>query len=764
MQTSFARFLEGLLAIRPGGAKPRMPLPSEIGAEVLAGVVASLVTLAHCLSFSALIFAGDLRDGLAFGLWGFLAATAVANITAAVTSTMPPAFAGPRNPVVAVMSVLATLIAADVMAAGGSRPAALRHVLLAFSLAGLLTGLVLWLLGRFRLGQLVRFVPYPVIAGFLAASGLLLIVGGLGLAVGQPLRPVAPGAFFAALTPDAVARLAVAIVFALVVSGLRRLGVGPTALPHLFLSTAVVLDLALWWAGLRSGWYLDGTAGARFWSPLGAPVAGSIELAVLLRASVEILTIVAVSAFVLPLELSSLEVQRRADADMDAEFRSSGLTGMALAPLGGLPVGLAPNASRLADTLGATSRLAGLAAGLFFGLVLLTGLDLAALVPTPVLAGLVIAVGITALGEALAGQAVGLSRIETGLALVIMLAIVRFGYLTGVILGLIGACLLFAGHYSRIDVIRRHVTRADFASGVERAPDEQARLIAEGQRIHVLWLNGFIFFGSAHRIGETIRGLFEAETAAGSIAAEPPEPPDPAGPRRWLVLDLAGVSGIDATAIVSLTKLRQWAEARRLTLVLAAPAATLGRGRRLPDFQGLRVFPNRSDALEWCEEALLAEGQGDVAASKGPDAAAFETWLGAALGQTAGESLMARYLERQDFGVGEVVCRQGKPSDTILFVAAGSVSVEFVDGQGREVSLRRMTLCTVIGEMGFFRDTARAATVAADCATTIYVLRRERYEALMAENPAVGRALIEFVVRALADRLDFANRERAALV
>ncbi|MBS0242830.1 MAG: hypothetical protein JSS20_11690, partial [Proteobacteria bacterium] len=39
--------------------------------ECLAGVVASFVTLAYCLSFSALLFGGDLAAGLPMALWGF---------------------------------------------------------------------------------------------------------------------------------------------------------------------------------------------------------------------------------------------------------------------------------------------------------------------------------------------------------------------------------------------------------------------------------------------------------------------------------------------------------------------------------------------------------------------------------------------------------------------------------------------------------------------------------------------------------------------
>lgn len=227
--------------------------PPKLGAELLAGAVASLVTIAHCLSFSALIFSGELASGLAAGLWGFMLATAVASLVAAFTTTLPPVLSGPRNPAVAVMSVMAASIAAEIGAAGGGGARAAQHVLAALSIASVLTGFAMWSLGAFRLGQIVRYVPYPVIGGFLAASGWLLIAGGFKVATGQ-----APDlAALTALPAGDAVRLALAIAFAAAVQLLRWRGAGSAVLPVVFIGAAAVLDCLLWAMGIRAGWYLD---------------------------------------------------------------------------------------------------------------------------------------------------------------------------------------------------------------------------------------------------------------------------------------------------------------------------------------------------------------------------------------------------------------------------------------------------------------------------------------------------------------------------
>lgn len=139
----------------------RHPVPSDTSSvrsedyarDAFAGVVASFVTLAHCLSFSALVFAGDLSAGLPMALWGFMLASTLVTVMFAARTTLPPILAGPRNPVVAVMAVAAAMIAAAAFEKGLSAEDAARHALLGLSIASALTGLLIWTLGAFRLGR-----------------------------------------------------------------------------------------------------------------------------------------------------------------------------------------------------------------------------------------------------------------------------------------------------------------------------------------------------------------------------------------------------------------------------------------------------------------------------------------------------------------------------------------------------------------------------------------------------------------------------------
>ena len=725
--------------------------PASAVTEISAGIVASLVTLSHCLSLSALIFAGELQSGLGYGLWAFLAGTTVACILVALCATMPPMIAGPRNPPIAVISVLAATISGHVLAGGGSSADAVRHVLIGFAIATLLTGLVMWLLGRLQLGGAVRFVPFPVIGGFLAASGWFLITGALRVATG---REIGPADLMAGLPPVDAMKIAVAVVFVGVVQALRRWRGGSSTLPFAFFLAAVLIDVVLWYIGARAGWYLPSGSTAQPWAPMAPALLIGIDWHILVKAGTEIGSVVGVATIALLLDVSTLEAQRAQTAAMDDEFRVNGLANVVIAPLGGVVMGMAPNASRLVDQLGGRTRLSGVSAGLFIGAILASGLDVTALVPTPVLGGLLLFLGLGVMKDALWPAPEQRSRLDLMLALVIMFAIVRFGYLTGVVLGLVGACMTFAFRYSRIGVIRRHATRAHFAAPVERALEAQALLAREGERIHVLWLAGYIFFGSSNGVFEQIRRLAGETHGQGS---------------RWIVLDMSGVTGLDASAMLSFVKLRNWAGANGVHLAYAALPQRLRRRFALAGLgmvtaagdDGSFGFSSRSEALEWCEQGLLRETNPE-GGEEGSEA--FGAWLGRELGDVPSRRLIERYLVRRELAAGETICAQGEAADTIDLVASGSIAVTVRDDAGRDVRVRRMTGRTVVGEMGFFRHIDRSATVSAERPTRVYTMSFKNYAEMVRSEPALATVFLEFIVRALSDRVEFATKEIAVLM
>jgi SulP family sulfate permease len=84
-------------------------------------------------------------------------------------------------------------------------------------------------------------------------------------------------------------------------------------------------------------------------------------------------------------------------------------------------------------------------------------------------------------------------------------------------------------------------------------------------------------------------------------------------------------------------------------------------------------------------------------------------------------------------------------------------------GEGRTTRVRSLGRYTTIGEMGLVTRALRNATIQAEVASILYVLSADQFEALKADNPALGQKLLTYFVSVMAERLSFANRTIAVL-
>lgn len=718
----------------------------SIATDLMAATIVAALNIALAVSFAALLFRGDLKGGFALGLWALLMSMVVTGVLVNLTTSMPPISAGPDAPVVAVMTLLGAAVSGQVLSTGGGVDLAVRHVLLAFSLMTLLSGLILCLLGALRGGMLLRFVPYPVVGGFLAATGVLLMTASYEVATGIPLTF---SGVDNSLSPQNAPKLLVAVAFATGLLAARARIKAAFLMPATFFGAALCLDLVLWGTGAGAdGWFIPGIDSLRPWLPIAAAASPDTDWRILAKAFPEIMTCVTVGIISLIVKVSSIETSRSTAADFDQEFRANGGASIVAAPLGALAGSVLVGSSKTFLDAGARTRLSGVAAAAVLALVVLAGVDLPGFVPKPILAGLLLLLGYTMLRDALQAALNQNSRLEFMLALGIAGVCLQFGYVTGVLAGFVCACLLFAFSYSRVGVVRRHLTRASFSGDMERAPQAEWLLRAEGEAIQVYWLSGYLFFGSSEGLFETIRR---------SVETRQPQQV------RFVVLDFAGVPGIDSSAVISLLKLRNFCDKRDIVLVCSGLATLHVTFERTGLLAGRhKAFPSRNEAIDWCEEQLLSRFHAAPrpAIESRED---FGRWLCNQLGVQAQPGLDATYFDRKHFECGETIYRQGGAADTIDFIASGTVAVMLQDGHHPPRRVRRSAQQTVLGEMGFFRATPRAATIVAEGSVLIYTLSQANLTRLQSERPAVYEAFLQFVIRTLSDRLELAHKEIAAL-
>jgi SulP family sulfate permease len=725
---------------------------AAIKTDIIAGLLTAILMIASTISYSAAIFSGSLTPYLQIGIgYGLIGAFATALIFA-LFSRIPFVIAGPDSKPTAILSVLTASVAAATAARGDAGSAG-AMVLIALIVGTILTGVVLLIFGFLRMGRWVRFVPYPVIGGFMSASGWLLIAGAIRLLTQVEVKPETIAGLFRA---GPFQHLLAGVVFAIAIELVSRRSKHPLAFPALLLGGGAAIHVALWWAGLsvpqaqNTGWLLKVPAGAvlpMVWVFGHLP---TFRPADLYRFTGDYAALIVVTAITLLLSVTAVEVDTEMEHDVDAdwELRVNGVANIVAGLLGGMIGTLSLSRTLFNYRNGGTRRTTGIIAAVACLATLALGSGALGYTPVPLLAGMLLRLGWGLLDDWLFNGWKRMQAVDYVQVVVILLAIVQWGFLAGISVGVVVACITFAVNSSRIRIVRLELNRSRYASRVERSAADSHDLMRHGNGIQIIWLHGFVFFGSANRLLIYVREL---------VTAQGP------GVCRMLILSCNEVLGLDTSAVMCLIKMRQLAARESFVIVLAGLPPAVGRTLRAGGFLRdndplCRLFPEVDTALEWCEERVLEQrtNRDDVLRST-------DEWLTREMGSHERFLQLVSRLELLECAPGDYLFRQGDPAEFLCLIYSGRVSVMFRAPDGQEVRVRSMVRQTLVGEMGVYRSVARGASVLVDEPTVVYRLTRAALDRLEQDDPGLAYAFHKFVVRTVADRLDFANREVAAL-
>ncbi|MGH2678062.1 MAG: SulP family inorganic anion transporter [Actinomycetota bacterium] len=717
---------------------------SRLFSTITAGVLVGVLEVVLASSFAALVLGEDgalhLPAVLGFNLFGATVIMAVI----AVRSSIPGVVGSLQDSTAAILALMVVSITDDM---GGGLYDTFLTILVAIVIATAATGAFFLLMGRFRLGKLVRFVPYPVIGGFMAGTGWVLFVGGAELLaeVSLDLQNLSEW-----VKAEQVVKWAPGVGFAIVLLFLVRrfrhyliipgAVVGGVLLFYGFLLATGVTPLVAKVRGWLLGPFPFGSDLFDFLTPKAFAGANWLEV---LGAVPHILTLLIVAAMALLLNASGIELARGQDADIDRELRAAGVANLASSVGGGIVGFQALSFTALAQRTGSSSRLVGVVGAAICAATLVFGAEPLSLFPRWVLGGLVVFLGLSFLVEWLYDGWFRLARRDYVVVVLIVLAVAVLGFLPGVAVGLVLAIVLFVVDYSRTDVVRDELTATQYRSNVDRSPQHMEVLRSEGDRIRILRLHGFVFFGTANTLLERIRRLVKDVEGA---------------PLRFLVIDFQRVIGVDTSAGLAFAQAHALAQARGFALVFAglSPRTRLHlerAGFHERDLPNLKTFSDLDHASEWCEDRLLEEHGVEPAVPPGP----FAAQLRDGLGLSVEPGRLMPYLEPVEVGEGEEVIRQGDRADDLYFLERGRLTTVFHGASGETVRLRTMGPGTVVGEVSLYLAGVRTASVTAEIPSRLYRLSRATLEDMERRDPEAAadlhRALATLLSRRLSESL-----------
>jgi MFS superfamily sulfate permease-like transporter len=707
------------------GAVVSLAIVLTMGMMALAPLGAQAASVGVPAAFASVIFSAGLFAAFSCSL---LAAGGPSSATALIT---------------------ATLVAQVVLeGADSGAGASVLAVVVTLAAAVALMGLLQLIMALLHLGQLARFVPQPVLAGFMNGVALLIL-----LAQVPALLSLAPTLWRAqglGALPGAQ-------------GGSLALGLGTTAAVWLLARRAPRLPAAL--LGMLAGlamfhaarwaaptWALGGTLGPvapphtlpGLLTIFGQPTAawGALQQhapAVMLTAI--LLALVGTLESMLNFRATDQQFGGRHDETRD--LLAMGLSNLVGGLLGALPMVQVRARACAILQAGGRGRSAGLGAAATSALMIGVGGDAIAQLPQAVLAGVMVTVAI-ALVDPVSWRMLRLGgsggpAVRTSLLTVALVCVLTVwqGAAAGVAAGVLLSMVVFVRGLNR-SLLR---ARGDAAACPSRRiyPAAAERLLQEQRRrIVILELEGALFFGSAERVATEAEGLD--------------------GERRFLILDLRRVGAIDESGATVLRQLQARLQGRGVGLLLAGVGPASAQRQQLlpyldeaPTAQHGHWFTDTDHAVEFAEQQLLAAGgAGQEALGEGVPVA--QSCLLAGLTQDQ-QRAVARHMQVQRLRAGERLFSEGDAALGVYVLAQGSISVVSASGQ-RYTSF---SPGTIVGELAMLDGQGRSASAVADRDCEVHLLTREALEALAASDPLVCVRLYRNIAVHLAQRLRVAS-------
>ena len=713
--------------------------------NILAGMLIAIMNVTVAISVAALVFASTTPAFFASGIVVLLVGTLVVGLGGTLTSGFGGVICAPRSglaPVFAaiVMGVFASTYVAE------SPSIALSTILATIVVTSTATGLFLVLLGKLKLGNLVRYIPFPVMGGLFSGIGYLFVRGGWSVAAGQSpslallddthgLILGLPAVVFAVCLYVAQARVDHWATF----PGLLALGF--TMFYTIFLTQGVDLETAA-----LDGWFPIVASAPNLMLPVFDPRdLAQVDWGAIAGQSGSILLASILSAIFLLLDVSGIELIVRRELNPNDELKSMGYTNMLSGILGGYPGVHAASDTAFAFKLRGDSRLMGFVYAGTVALTILVGTGFIVSIPTFILGGLLIYLGIDFLIDWAWKMRRELPATDYGVVLLILVVIAATDILRGVAFGLGVSIVLFVIDYSKLNVVRNSVTGRDRASHIEYDLALREGLTDECDRILILNLQGFIFFGTADKLMRQIRTWTV----------------DVGGKVDFLVLDFQRVSALDTSAVRSFSKLGYMSDASGYhVLITGADDKAIERLRTVGFFTDGANTPKRlhfqqlDDGIAWCERMIIEE----IGVTETKGNTSLPKMLAQILSADVAPTLLSYFVEERH-STGAYLFREGDPGDALFIVGSGAVDVMIALEDGGEHVLRKLQAGTVLGEMALYTGAPRSASVRINQDALLYRLDADELRRMQLEHPEEMGRLHTYIVQLLAERLNRSTRE-----
>jgi SulP family sulfate permease len=374
-----------------------------------------------------------------------------------------------------------------------------------------------------------------------------------------------------------------------------------------------------------------------------------------------------------------------------------------------------------------------------------------------------------------------------------------YDFVVGIFIGIGLAFVSLVVQTSRVPAVRASYSGEVAGSTVRRNPTQYRYLRDVGQQIHVTKLAGYLFFGTIVSVEERIRSLLEDEAFHER-------------PIRFLIFDLYHVTGIDYSAAEAFNRLNRVFSRKGVTLLMSGVDADGPLGQSFQavglgqDGNEVKLFADLNSALESCENELLKTFYASkeahtsrnaptnyldvpglerlpshtldtqfssprrnqlhqvaaTALNEGPQESRYQNFkeplrliLQTFYGLTdKNEDFWFRvvpYFVKKEYLAGTVLFHRGESAKGFYLLEVGILRADYELPQGRY--FESIVAGTTCGELPFFSDTERTATVQAERYCVAWLMDKESWKRLQENEPDVSQELLRISLKLTSERM-----------
>jgi SulP family sulfate permease len=725
----------------------KIPTSTNLSGDLWGGFAAMLVALPSAIAFGVTIFS---PLGAEFGAKGALAGmlgVAALGLIAATFGGTQRLISAPCAPAAAVLSALTIQMTQQGSGVGA--------VVLTLFLVAFISSLVQISFGLLRIGQLIKFMPFPVVSGYLSGVGLIIVMSQLPKWMALPKGMNWWQGLHAVELWQTPSLIVGAVTAALMLLAPRVTTRVPAVIVGLLGGVAAywLLALTAWpeLGRLHDNPFIIGplsVGGEGFFESLLDPFKSLNESGMppwthILFPAMTLAVLLSIDTLKTCVVLDALTGSRH---DSNQELIGQGLGNLASSLIGGAPGAGTMGATLVNKASGGTTYLSGVFQGLWSLLAILLLTSLIAWVPVSALAALLIVIGF----KMIDWHALHLLRAkDTMLDFAVILTVVIVANTVSLIaasgVGVALAIVLFLREQIYTSTIRRQSFGDKTFSSRVRGQRERDVLAEKGGHTVIFELQGSLFFGTTDQLYTAI----EPELSNA----------------KFVVLDFMRVQSMDMTAGHMIERIRNMLAERHAKLVLTRVPERLPSGRDLRsyvDHIGLlsdstaKIFDEFDEALEWIEdETLTLAGHAHVS-KEGIPLAKFEIFHGLNEQEIASLERCAQHRQYQE---GDLVFSADSTGHELMLISRGEVKVSLPLANGKTIHLTTFSRGQFFGEMSFLDGRAHSADVHATRETELIAIDRKAFATAASGDPVMSISVMRAVALAIADRLRHANAE-----